>query len=79
MRRHNPDNKIVRENTPYMTPKGVEIGVRYSRPMPRMSRDEELIQGALLGRPHAPRVSVWLVLSVIVLGFVLVSCMGGRI
>lgn len=33
----------------YQTPKGVKIGLNYQRPVPQMSRDEELIQSALMG------------------------------
>ena len=70
--------RIQRINVPHTTRSGVEIGVRYTRPMPPMSRDEELIQSALLGERSYPRVPVWVVVTGLILCYVLVSCVGAR-
>lgn len=58
---------------PYTTKTGLKIGSRYTEPMPQMTRDEELIQSALLGlgQRHVP---IWLVVVIVIAGYVLVSC-----
>ncbi len=52
--------------TPYTTKSGVKIGIRYMAPPPRMYRDEELLQAALLGI-KTPKVPSLIWLSVVVL------------
>lgn len=39
----------TRPNPPYTTKTGVQIGLLYQRPAPAMTRDDELLQTALLG------------------------------
>lgn len=61
--------------TPYTTKSGVQIGIRYEPPKPRMSRDEEMIQRILLGEPHGRGgLSPWLIVAMLVLAYALVSC-----
>lgn len=68
--------KIQRVNVPYKTTTGVEIGIRYQQPKPMMSRDEELIQAALLGHGKVTNLSPWMIISCVFLCYLLVSCMG---
>jgi hypothetical protein len=58
---------------PYTTKTGLKIGSRYTEPAPQMTRDEELIQSALLGLGQR-QIPVWLVLVIVIAGYVLVSC-----
>jgi hypothetical protein len=54
----------------YATPKNIKIGLTYQRPAPMMSRDEELIQSALLGLKPVGRWKnkiLWLPVVAIVL------------
>jgi hypothetical protein len=45
---------MMSKNTPYQAGK-VSIGLRYKRPPPPLSQDEERIQGVLLGvKPRIP-------------------------
>lgn len=37
--------------TPYTTKTGVQIGILYQPPKPKLSKDEELLQRALLRKP----------------------------
>lgn len=43
----------TRPNPPYTTKSGVQIGLLYQRPAPAMTRDDELIQSALLRTPSS--------------------------
>lgn len=61
--------------TPYTTKSGVKIGLRYQSPPPRMSRDEEIIQSALLGRGSSSQhLRPWVVIALLVVTYALVSC-----
>lgn len=68
----------TRPNPPYTTKSGVQIGLLYQRPAPQMTRDEELIQGALLRTSSSRARSVLTALffliekSMVVLGIALV-------
>ena len=52
---------------PYTTKSGVQIGIRYQPPKQGMSRDEELVQQALLNvqKQRTPRLSVIIVVACI--------------
>jgi hypothetical protein len=68
---------IQRINVPYKTKSGLEIGLRYERPSPDMSRDAELIQSALLGNRSSPSINpAWLFVAAVSC-YVLVSCIAG--
>jgi hypothetical protein len=41
--------KDVRKVIPYTTPKGIQIGSRYTPPQHRITTEEEMIQLAMLG------------------------------
>lgn len=58
---------------PYTTKKGVKIGLRYEQPLPQLTRDEEVIQAALLGVRRPVNVPLYLVLACLVVGYLLVS------
>lgn len=68
--------------TPYTTRTGVQIGIRYEPPKPMMTRDEELIQSALLGdRPFNPIESLftgvmrlWVLAVFLILAYAMASC-----
>ena len=58
---------------PYTTKKGIKIGLRYEKPLPQLTRDEEVIQAALLGVRRPVNVPLYLVLACLVVGYLLVS------
>jgi hypothetical protein len=53
-------DKDVRKVIPYTTPKGIQIGCRYTPPQHRITTEEEMIQLAMLGvrRPMKPLTQV---------------------
>lgn len=65
----------TRPNPPYTTKTGIQIGIRYQLPPPRMWRDEELIQGALLNIKRSKVPKLWLVLVFVFLCYALVGFM----
>jgi hypothetical protein len=62
--------KDVRKVIPYTTPKGIQIGSRYTPPQHRITPEEETVQLAMLGvrRPMNPLAQVVLQMVAICFG-----------
>jgi hypothetical protein len=63
-------DKDVRKVVPYTTPKGIQIGSRYTPPQHRITTEEEMIQLAMLGikKPMNPLTQVVLQMVAICFG-----------
>jgi len=53
-------DKDVRKVIPYTTPRGIQIGCRYTPPQHRITHEEETVQMAMLGvrKPMKPLTQV---------------------
>lgn len=60
--------------TPYKTKTGVQIGLLYEPPKNTMSRDDEIIQAALLGLPRQRNVPVVLILLLLLVAYFIAAC-----
>lgn len=61
---------------PYTTKTGLQIGIRYEPPKSYMSRDEELIQSALIGS-SGKQLHLWVVCVLSALAFLGVLFVAG--